>query len=125
MRIAAVVAAAALAGCAGANPVTRQDLETLKAQLAANQREESAKLRQELTGVDQKYVLVQQVEQRVIKQLEEMTKLQKDLHELAQEMKGDVKLANTNVLKILEFEEQLMKERLGNLRELIKQLKPQ
>lgn len=123
-KIVGAVLAGVLAGCGSAPAVTREDLEALKAHLAANQREEAAKLRQELTGVDQKYVLVQQVEQRVVKQLEEMARLQRELNDMAREMKSDVSLAQSSVLKMLDFEERLMAERLANLRELIGQLKP-
>ncbi len=122
MRRLAILAAAALAGCAG-DAATKQELETLKAQMAASQREESAKLRTELTGIDQKYVAVQQIEMRVGKQLEEMDKLHKQLLELSKKLDARADAAAASALKVLEFEERLMADRLANLRLLLEELK--
>ncbi len=121
-RLAALAAAVALAGCAG-DAATKQDLETLRAQVAAGQREESAKLRGELTGIDQKYVTVQQLQMRVEKQLEEMGKLHTQLLELSKRMDARADQAASAALKALEFEERLLAERLANLRLLIEELK--
>ena len=121
-RVAILAAAVALAGCAG-DAATKQDLETLRAQVAANQKEESAKLRTELTGIDQKYVAVQQIEMRVGKQLEEMDKLHKQLLELSGKVEARADQAAASALKALEFEEQLLSNRLASLRNLIEELK--
>jgi len=121
-RLAVFAALVAAAGCAG-DAATKQDLETLKAQMAAGQKEEAAKLRSELTGVDQKYVTVQQVQMKVEKQLEEMDKLQKQLLDLSQKMDARADQAAAAALKVLEFEERLLADRLQNLRQLIEELK--
>lgn len=117
-----VMAGVVLAGCAG-HAATKEDLETLKAQVAASQREESAKLRTELTGIDQKYVAVQQIEMKVTKQLEELDKLQKQIVELAGKVDARAEQAAASALKVLEFEERLLADRLANLRLLIEELK--
>lgn len=122
MRTTVIVAAAVLAGCAG-NAATKEDLETLKAQLAASQREESAKLRTELTGIDQKYVAVQQIEMKVTRQLEELDKLQKQIVELSGKVDARAEQAAGAALKVLEFEERLLADRLANLRLMIEELK--
>ena len=114
------LAAAAAAGCGG---VSKQELDSVKAELIANDAKTAAALKSELTGIDQKYVTVQQIENRVGKQLEEMAKLLKELQELKKELVDKVNLANSNVLKSLEFEEKLMSDRLAQLRLMIEELK--
>jgi succinate dehydrogenase/fumarate reductase flavoprotein subunit len=121
-RLAVLAMFAALAGCAG-DAATKQELETLRAQMAAGQREEAAKLRSELTGIDQKYVTVQQLQMRVEKQLEEMDKLRKQLDELSKKTEARADQAAASALKALEFEERLLADRLANLRQLIEELK--
>ena len=120
MRAWAVMALVAGAGCAG---VSKQDLDTVKAELIANDAKTAAALKAELTGIDQKYVTVQQIENRVGKQLEEMARLLKELQELRKELVDKVNLANANVIKSLEFEEKLMSDRLAQLRLMIEELK--
>ena len=115
----ALVAAGA-AGCAG---VSKQDLDAVKAELIANDAKTAAALKSELTGIDQKYVTVQQIENRVGKQMEEISKLLKELQELRKELVDKVNLANSNVIKSLEFEEKLMSDRLAQLRLMIEELK--
>jgi hypothetical protein len=112
--------AAALLGCGG---VSKQELDTVKAELLANDREQAAQLKSELTGVDQKYVTVQQLQLRVEKQLDEMGKLLKELNAVRGELTASVNLANTNVIKSLEFEEKLLSDRLAQLRLMIEELK--
>ncbi|HEX7900705.1 MAG TPA: hypothetical protein VF950_23300 [Planctomycetota bacterium] len=114
------LAAAGAAGCAG---VSKQDLDAVKAEMLANDAKTAAALKSELTGIDQKYVTVQQIENRVGKQLEEMAKLLKELQELRKELVDKVNLANSNVIKSLEFEEKLMSDRLAQLRLMIEELK--
>ncbi len=116
----AALGAATAAGCAG---VSRQDLDTVKAELIANDAKTAASLKAELTGIDQKYVTVQQIENRVGRQLEEMAKVLKELTELKKELVDKVNLANANVIKSLEFEEKLMSDRLAQLRLMIEELK--
>ena len=113
---------ALLAG-AGCAEVSRQDLDAVKAELIANDAKTAAQLKSELTGIDQKYVTVQQIENRVGKQLEEMAKLMQELKELRKELVDKVNLANANVIKSLEFEEKLMSDRLAQLRLMIEELK--
>ena len=117
---AAVAALIAAAGCAG---VSKQDLDAVKAELIANDAKTAAQLKAELTGIDQKYVTVQQIENRVGKQLEEMGRVLKELQELRKELVDKVNLANANVIKSLEFEEKLMSDRLAQLRLMIEELK--
>lgn len=112
--------AAALLGCGG---VSKQELESVKAELLANDATQAANLKSELTGVDQKYVTVQQLQLKVEKQLEEMSKLLKELNSVRGELTAGVNLANSNVIKSLEFEEKLMSDRLAQLRLLIEDLK--
>lgn len=114
------LAAATAVGCGG---ISKQELDTVKAELIANDAKTAAALKSELTGIDQKYVTVQQIENRVGKQLEEMAKLLKELTELKKELVDKVNLANTNVVKSLEFEEKLMSDRLAQLRLMIEELK--
>lgn len=118
--ILAALGAAATAGCAG---VSQQELDTVKAELIANDAKTAAALKAELTGIDQKYVTVQQIENRVGKQLEETAKVLKELAELRKELVDKVNLANANVIKSLEFEEKLMSDRLAQLRLMIEELK--
>src|SRR5687767_15047281 len=86
------LAAATAAGCGG---VSKQDLDTVKAELIANDASTAAALKAELTGIDQKYVTVQQIENRVGKQMEEIAKLLKELQELRKELVDKVNLANS------------------------------
>lgn len=101
---------------------TREDLKTAKDQLAAADERKAAELRQELTGVKGDFVTVQKIEQNVTKQLDEMRKLHDQLVALGDALSKKVDLANTNVLKVLEFEEQLLSDRLARLRLMIKEL---
>lgn len=121
MRITAAVLFAAAAGCGGG--VTKAELDTLDEKLRARDDQVAANLRSELTGVDQKYNTVQQLSNKVDKQLDEMAKLVKELQDLKKELSEKVGLANSNVLKSLEFEERLMSDRLAQLRLLIEELK--
>jgi len=107
-------------GCGG---VSRQEVETLKAELLANDSRITSNLKSELTGVDQKYVTVQQLQLRIEKQLDEGYKLQKELTELGKSLDGRVNVAQNSVTKALQFEEKMMTERLAELRSLIEDLK--
>jgi predicted nuclease with TOPRIM domain len=110
----------AVIGCAD---VSRQDVETVKAELLANDARMVAELKRDLTGIDQKYVTVQQLQQDVRKQLDEMAKLHKDLTELGKHLEVLGQVAAGQVLKALQFEEKMMSERLAELRLLIEELK--
>jgi len=66
---------------------------------------------------------VQQLQLKVEKQLEDMTKLQKELTDLAKSVDERANVATNNTLKGLQFEEKLMSERLAELRSLIEELK--
>ena len=111
---------AASIGCGG---VSKQELDSVKAELLANDERMKSSLKTELTGVDAKYVTVQQLQQDVRKQLDEMTKLQKELTELAKSVDSRANVATGNALKALQFEEKMMSERLAELRSLIEELK--
>lgn len=122
MKILVLAGMAVLAvGCGGG--VTKEELQTMRQELLAHDAQESAKLRSELTGVDQKYVSVQQIQLKVEKQLKELDELQKQLTDLGGKLTAKVDLANTNVLKVLEFEERLLAERLASIRGMIEELK--
>ncbi|HYE99555.1 MAG TPA: hypothetical protein VEJ18_11625 [Planctomycetota bacterium] len=114
------IVAAALAGCGG---VTKQEMDTLEEKLKARDDQMAAQLRSDLTGIDAKYVQVQQLHLKIEKQLEDMAKLMRELQALKGELVERVNLANTNVLRSLEFEEKLMADRLAQLRILIEELK--
>ena len=122
MRILATAGVAVvLAGCAGG--VTKEELETTKRELLAYNAQIEMKIRTDLTGTEQKYVRVQQLEGEVNKKLDELTKMQKEITELSKSMQTRVDLANTNVLKVLEFEDRLLSERLASIRGMIEELR--
>ena len=111
---------AAAIGCGG---VSKQELDSVKAELLANDEKMRSSLKTELTGIDQKYVTVQQLQMKVEKQLEELTKLKNDLTELAKSLDARANVATGNALKAMQFEEKIMVERLTELRNLIEELK--
>jgi len=111
---------AASIGCGG---VTKQELDTVKAELLANDEKTKSSLKSELTGIDAKYVTVQQLQMKVEKQLEEMQKLAAQLNELAKSIDARANVATGNALKSLQFEEKMLSERLAELRSLIEELK--
>ena len=114
------IVVAALAGCGG---VTKQEMDTLEQKLMARDDQMAARLKADLTGIDSKYVQVQQLNMKIEKQLEDMAKLMRELQALKGELVDKVDLANGNVLRTLEFEEKLMADRLAQLRILIEELK--
>lgn len=107
-------------GCGG---VSKQELDSVKAELLAHDEQVKSQLKTELTGIDQKYVTVQQLQLKVEKQLEDMSKLQKILEDLAKSVDDRANVATGNALKAMQFEEKLMSERLAELRSLIEELK--
>ena len=111
---------AASIGCGG---VSKQELDTVKAELLANDEKMKSSLKSELTGIDQKYVTVQQLQMKVEKQLEELSKLKTELTELAKSLDARANVATGSALKALQFEEKLMSDRLAELRTLIEELK--
>ena len=111
---------AASIGCGG---VSKQELDTVKAELLANDEKTKSSLKSELTGIDQKYVTVQQLQMKVEKQLEDMAKLSSQLTELAKSIDARANVATGNALKSLQFEEKMLSERLAELRSLIEELK--
>jgi len=113
--------AAFVAGCGGG--ITKQELESVRTELLANDERKAAELRQLLSDIDQKYVRVQQLEGDINRKLDELNKLQKELTELSKRLDVKVDLANTNVIKVLEFEEKLLAERLATVRSMIEDLK--
>jgi hypothetical protein len=115
-----VVLAVASVGCGG---VSKQELDAVKQELAARDEEVKSSLRSELTGIDQKYVTVQQLQMKVEKQLEEMQKLAAQLNEVSKATDAKANVASSNALKALQFEEKMMTERLAELRSLIEELK--
>ena len=111
---------AASVGCGG---VSKQELDTVKAELLAHDEQVKSSLKSELTGIDQKYVTVQQLQLKVEKQLEDLSKLQKELTDLSKSVDERANVATGNALKSLQFEEKMMSERLAELRSLIEELK--
>ena len=111
---------AASIGCGG---VSKQELDSVKAELLAHDEQMKSSLKTELTGIDQKYVTVQQLQMKVEKQLEELSKLKTELTELAKSLDARANVATGNALKAMQFEEKLMSERLAELRSLIEELK--
>jgi hypothetical protein len=119
-KLAAAAAAAMIAGCGG---ISKQELDTVKAELIANDEKMAAQLKADLTGVKGDFVTVQKIEQQVNKKLDELNKLQADLAELAKRLEVKIDSANANVLKVFEFEERLLSERLATVRAIIEELK--
>lgn len=111
---------AASIGCGG---VSKQELDSVKAELLAHDEQVKSSLKTELTGIDQKYVTVQQLQLKVEKQLEDLTKLHATLSELAKSLDARANVATGNALKAMQFEEKMMSERLAELRSLIEELK--
>ena len=111
---------AASVGCGG---VSKQELDSVKQELVSRDEEVKSSLRSELTGIDQKYVTVQQLQMKVEKQLEEMQKLAAQLNEVVKSVDARATTAAGSALKSLQFEEKLMSERLAELRSLIEELK--
>jgi hypothetical protein len=111
---------AASIGCGG---VSKQDLDTVKAELLAHDEQVKSSLKTELTGIDQKYVTVQQLQMKVEKELEDMAKLKNELTELAKSLDSRANVATGNALKAMQFEEKMLSERLGELRVLVEELK--
>ena len=111
---------AASIGCGG---VSKQELDSVKAELLAHDEQMKSSLKTELTGIDQKYVTVQQLQMKVEKQLDELSKLQVTLTELAKSLDARANVATGNALKAMQFEEKMMSERLAELRSLIEELK--
>ena len=107
-------------GCGG---VSKQELDSVKAELLAHDEQVKSSLKTELTGIDQKYVTVQQLSLKVEKQLDDLTKLQVALTELAKSLDARANVATGNALKAMQFEEKMMSERLAELRSLIEELK--
>lgn len=122
-KVASVVVVLFVAGCSSSDMVKKQDLDSVKAELRANDDQMAAKLRQEIMSVDQKYVSVQQIEMDVKKRSEDLDKVQKQLVEASKKVEEKVEVAGANILKVLEFEEKLLAERLSTLRALIEDLK--
>jgi hypothetical protein len=111
---------AASIGCGG---VSKQELDSVKAELLAHDEQMKSSLKTELTGIDQKYVTVQQLQMKVEKQLEDLNKLKVELTELGKSVDARANVAAASSLKSLQFEEKLMSERLAELRSLIEELK--
>ena len=111
---------AASIGCGG---VSKQELDSVKAELLAHDEQMKSSLKTELTGIDQKYVTVQQLQMKVEKQLEDLNKLKIELTELGKSVDARANVASASALKSLQFEEKLMSERLAELRSLIEELK--
>jgi hypothetical protein len=111
---------AASVGCGG---VSKQELDSAKQECISHADQGKLALKMELTGIDQKYVTVQQLQMKVEKQLDDLTKLQGILTELAKSLDARANVATGNALKAMQFEEKMMSERLAELRSLIEELK--
>jgi hypothetical protein len=111
---------AASVGCGG---VSKQELDSVKAELLANDERMKSSLKSELMVTDQKYVTVQQLQMKVEKELEDLNKLKGELTELGKSVDLRANAATASALKSLQFEEKMMSERLAELRSLIEELK--
>ena len=111
---------AASIGCGG---VSKQELDSVKAELLAHDEQMKSSLKSELMATDQKYVTVQQLQMKVEKELEDLNKLKADLTELGKSVDLRANVATASALKALQFEEKMMSERLAELRSLIEELK--
>lgn len=111
---------AASIGCGG---VSKQELDTVKAELLAHDEQVKSSLTQMITATEQKYVLVQQIAQDVKRQLDDMEKLSKQLTEMGKSVDDRANVATGNALKVMQFEEKLLSERLAELRSLIEELR--
>jgi hypothetical protein len=121
MKRMAIVGVAVMAvGCAG---VSKQELESVKAECQAHTEKTASTLRSEMTKIDTKYIDMQQLGLKVEKQLRDLDELQKSLIELSKKLDVKVDLANTNVVKVLEFEETMLAERLATVRSMLADLK--
>ncbi len=121
-RSAWLIGALVAAGCGGG--ITRQELDTTKAEILAKMDRDNAEMKRELTGSGEKYVKLLEIERNVSATLEDMRKLQKQLMDLSVELKDRADKASVSSLKVLEFEEKLLADRLVSLRQMIAELKP-
>lgn len=119
-KVSWAVLAACLAGCAG---VTKEELDVMRREIKAASESSVATLRGELTGIDQKYVKVQQLDMEIRKKMEDIDKLQKQLTETGQANQSKIEAASTTVVRMLEFEEKLLAERLATVRAMLAELK--
>ena len=119
----AVLSTASWAASIGCGGISKQELDAVKQELVSRDEEVESSLRSVLTGIDQKYVTAQQLQMKVEKQLEEMSKLSAQLNDLAKSIDARANVATGNALKALQFEEKMMSERLAELRSLIEELK--
>ncbi len=112
--------AASIGGCGG---VTRQELDAVRTECLAHDDIVAGEIRKDITGTKEKYILVQEIEQRVQKMLDEMIKLKGELSELSKAVDARANTASGTAVKALQFEEKMMSERLAELRALIEELK--
>jgi coenzyme F420-reducing hydrogenase delta subunit len=108
------VAAVLVAGCAtgGDTTASKQELDIAKRELAASVDTRAAQLSERITASEEKYAQFQQLANDVKAKLAQLEKLEKQMAQ-----------ANLNVVRLLEFEEKLMAERLATLRAMLEELK--
>src|SRR4051812_42502034 len=111
---------AASIGCSG---VSKQELDTVKAELLAHDEQVRSSLETKITTAQEKYATVIQIEGKVTNLISDLTALQKNLTELSKSVDDRANVATGNALKISSFEEKLLSERLAELRALIEELK--
>ncbi len=122
MRLMGLCGAVLLAvGCS--TGVTKKDLDVVKQQMVANDNAQAAALRKDLAEMERRYARVQQLEQQIDKKLKNLEQLEQQVLALSTRIEGRSERAYTTALKVLEFEERLMSERLATLRALIGDLK--
>lgn len=121
-RLAMLLAAVSAVGCGGG--VTRQELDLTEQKLSTKLDNSFAQLRSELTGTDKKIVEMLAIEQRVKNTLADLVKLHQQLTELSKELDVRSDKAAASALKVLEFEDKLLADRLTELKRMIAELKP-
>lgn len=120
-----VLAGALLAGCGAApkNMATKQDLAGVEKRLNQKVNEEVVALKNELADAKGKLPEILTAEAQVSRALEDLGKMKSEVKKDMKETKTLVREARGDMLRILEAEEKLLTDRLGNLREVIRELR--
>lgn len=106
------MAAVLVSGCASGDGASKQELDLAKRELAATVETRVAQLSERITTSEEKYAQFQQLANDVKAKLAQLEKLEKQMAQ-----------SNQNVLRLLEFEEKLLAERLATIRAMLEDLK--
>jgi Spy/CpxP family protein refolding chaperone len=118
MKWTGLVAAAFLAAC-GADNAKKDDLTILEGRMRSKALEETNALRQEIAKIREEQKIFEATNKKVELHVQEAERIMKEA--VAATAKIDV--ANTNVVKSLEIQEQYLKQLLESIRSLIDELK--